>query len=113
MLAPCSMEPIAPYTYTVYTHPDGGAIDGDSGLNEAKVTETFNPPLTCGQHTGDGGLNMNGQFADHISSGCSSSALTCSNTTTQSIGVAGAQVRTNSLVWSSSGVSYTSNGPTK
>ncbi len=101
------------YTYTVYTHPGTGqAVDGTMGLTNAAVTESFSPAPSCGQHTGDGGLNANGQFTDDVTY-CSSSPLTCSETSTQTLAVAGFQVRTNTITWSSHGISYTSNGPTQ
>jgi hypothetical protein len=101
------------YVYTIYTHPDGQPVSPDEGLDGTAATETFSPALTCGQNTGDGELNASGQFSDHLSSVCSSTPLTCSDPTTQALSVAGFTVRTNALVWSSTGVAYTSNGPTQ
>ncbi len=101
------------YTYTVYTHPDKTAIDGSSGLDGTPVTEGFNPALQCDTITGNGSINADGQFTDHVSSGCSSAPLTCTQTTTQSLSVAGIQVRTNTLTSTSTGVTYTSDGPTQ
>jgi hypothetical protein len=99
------------YTYTVYTHPDKTAVDGNSGLSGTPVTEAFNPAIGCGTVTGGGSLNTNGQFTDHVASICSSTPLTCSLTTTQTLSVAGYQVRQNQLVFSTTGVSYTNKGP--
>jgi hypothetical protein len=100
------------YTYTVYTHPDGQAA-GNGNISGTAVTESFSPGLTCGQHTGDGALDANGEFTDLVASACSANqaALTCRDSTTQTLSVGGFQVRTNKLVWSSSGIAYTSNGP--
>ena len=101
------------YTYTVFTHPDGGALDSDSHLSGTKTTETFSPALVCGQSTASGSLDVNGVFTDHVSSLCSSKPLSCSNQSVQTLSVAGYPVRKNSLSWASSGVTYTSNGPTQ
>jgi hypothetical protein len=99
------------YTYTVFTHPDGAAVDGNSNLGGTAAKETFSVPPPCGTITGDASLDSNGQFRDHVSSLCSTTPLTCSGTTTQTFKVGGFQVRTNTLTWSSTGVTYTNNGP--
>jgi hypothetical protein len=101
------------YTYTIYTHPDHEAVAADDGLDGTPVTESFNPTVECGTVTGNGSINANGQFTDLVASGCSSSPLTCSFTTTQSLAIAGYQVRTNKLAFSADGVTYTNNGPTQ
>lgn len=98
------------YVYTVYTRPDHAAVTGDDAEG-AVVTENFNPPLTCVTGTGNGTLGVNGQFSDTVSSACSSKPLTCSQTSTQTLGVAGYLVRTNTLQWTSTGVTYTNGGP--
>ncbi len=100
------------YTYTVYTEPDKTAVDAASGIDGTPVNEGFNPPLTCSTFTGNGGIK-NGQFIDHVSSLCSSKPLTCTQTSTQSLSVSTYPVRTNTLTWTSTGVTYTSNGPTQ
>jgi hypothetical protein len=99
------------YIYTVYTHPDKTAVQANDALTNTPVNEGFNPALTCKTVTGSGALNANGQFTDHVASACSSSPLTCTQTSTQTINVAGYPVRTNTLQWTSTGVTYTSNGP--
>ena len=99
------------YIYTVYTHPDGTAVVSGDDLDGTPVTESFNPSLTCSTITGSGSLNANGQFTDSISSVCSSAPLTCSQTSSQGLSVAGYLVRTNTLQWTSTGVTYTNNGP--
>jgi hypothetical protein len=100
------------YVYTVYTHPDGASIN--PGIAEgAPVTENFNPTLTCQTITGNGSLNANAQIIDNISSGCSNAPLTCTQTSSQTISITGYLVRTNTLQWTSIGVSYTNNGPTQ
>jgi hypothetical protein len=99
------------YIYTVYTHPDRTAVEANSGLSGTPVTESFNPSVQCGAVTSPGALDANGLLADHIASGCSTSPLTCTWSTTQAIKVAGYQVRTNTLNFTSSGVVYTNNGP--
>jgi len=101
------------YTYTIYTHPDREAVDSNSGLSGTPVTEGFNPALTCETKTGNGSLDDNGEFSDQIASLCSSAPLTCTQTSTQTISVAGYLVRTNTLQWTSTGVKYTSDGPTQ
>jgi hypothetical protein len=101
------------YTYTVYTHPDHAAVLPTDGVDGTAVTESFNPSLTCETITGKGSLNANAQIIDNISSGCSSAPLTCTQTSTQTVSVAGYQVRTNTLEWTSVGVTYTSDGPTQ
>jgi hypothetical protein len=101
------------YIYTVYTHPDKTAVDINSGLAGTLVIEGFNPsPVPCGTHTGDGALNGNGQFIDHVAY-CGTNPLTCSGTTAQSISVGGYGVRNNTLTFSSNGVSAQNNGPTQ
>lgn len=100
------------YTYTVFTHPDKTAVDSSNNL-QGTLTSENTPGLTCGQVTGSGSLNANGQFTDHVSSLCSNQALTCADKTTQSLSVAGESVRSNGLQWTSSGVTYTNEGPTQ
>ena len=100
------------YVYNVYTHPDRQPIAPGIAQGTA-VTESFNPALTCQTITGNGSLNGNAQIIDQISSGCSNTPLTCSQTSTQSISVAGYPVRSNKLQWTSTGVTYTNNGPTQ
>jgi len=77
------------YVYTVYTHPDKQAVVSSDGLEGTVVEETFNPALTCATITGNGGIQPGGEINDNISSGCSSAPLTCTQTSTQSISVAG------------------------
>lgn len=101
------------YVYTVYTHPDKTAVVRSDGLVGTAVGETFNPAPMCTNITGNGGLQPSGQILDHLASGCSSAPLTCTQTSTQSLSVAGYSVRTNTLQWTSNGVIYTSNGPTQ
>jgi hypothetical protein len=101
------------YTYTVYTHPDHAAVLPGDNLQGTAASENFNPTLVCQTIQGNGNLNANGQLIDHISSGCSNSPLTCTQTSTQTIGVAGYLVRTNTLQWTSSQVAYTNGGPTQ
>lgn len=101
-------------TYTPYTHPDKAAVQPNIDLNGTAVTEGFSPPtISCGNHTGNGGLNFNSQFVDRLTY-CSSQPLPpCSSTNTQTIGVGGYQVRTNSLTIANTGLTYTSQGPTQ
>jgi hypothetical protein len=98
------------YIYTVYTHPDGTAINADSGLSGTPVSETFDQTPMCLTHTGDGAINPNGQFTDYVAY-CGNNPLTCSETRTQTLRVAGVTVRTNTLQTGSNGVTYTNNGP--
>jgi hypothetical protein len=98
-------------TYTTYTHPDSQAVGGE--ISGTPVKESFNPPPPCPDTvTADGALDLNGQFVDHVVN-CSNQPLTCSGTSTQVLAVAGYQVRTNTVTWSSTGVSITNNGPTQ
>jgi hypothetical protein len=101
------------YTYTVYTHPDHTALLPTDGLSNTAVTESFSPPLTCETGIGNKYLNTNAQFGDNITSICSSAPLTCVQTSTQTLSVAGYPVRTNTLQWTSTAVTYTSQGPTQ
>ena len=102
------------YVYTVHTHPDGGAIDGSIGdWSGTPATENFNPALTCATFIGNGALDSNGQLNNHVASACSSQPLTCNQTSTQTIGITGITVRTNTLQWSSTGVSLTNPQPTQ
>jgi hypothetical protein len=101
------------YVYSVYTHPDHAVVLSTDGISGTAVHESFNPSLSCETITGNGYLNANAQFIDNISSGCSSTPLTCTQTTTQTLSVAGYAVRTNTLQWTSAGVTYTSHGPTQ
>ena len=101
------------YVYTLYTHPDGNAVLSTDGISGTAVAESFNPTLTCETITANGSLNANAQFDDDITSICSSKPLTCTQTSTQTISVAGYPVRTNKLQWTSKGVTYTSNCPTQ
>jgi hypothetical protein len=99
------------YVYNVYTHPDGKVVLASDGLPNVPVTESFSPAISCGTDTGNTILS-GAQFTDGIAQ-CSNKPLTCSQTVTQTISVAGFQVRTNTLTFSSSGVTYASNGPTQ
>jgi len=83
------------------------------GVTGTAAVENFNPPLQCTNTVGNGALNSNAQIVDNVGSGCSSQPLTCTQTTTQSINVAGYQVRSNTLQWTSTGVTYTPGGPTQ
>jgi hypothetical protein len=97
--------------YTVYTHPDKQAVGSE--ISGVPVTEAFNPnPIPCGGVTGNGALDMNGQFTDHAVN-CSSMPLTCSGTATQTIAVAGYTVRTNTVTLSSTGDTIQSDGPSQ
>jgi hypothetical protein len=100
------------YVYTVYTHPDWQPI-APQIAEGAAVVEGFNPTLTCNTITANGSLNANSQIVDDVSSGCSTAPLTCTQTSTQTISVAGYSVRTNTLQWTTNGVTYTNNGPTQ
>jgi hypothetical protein len=102
------------YVYTVYTHPDGTALNpADDALSGTYAPESFNPSVSsCGVTTGPGALDQNLQIQDHILY-CSNSPLPCSITSTQTISVGGFQVRNNTLTFTSTGVTYTSNGPTQ
>ena len=100
------------YVYTMFTHPDHAAVGGGDAQGAA-VTETFTPQLTCATITGNGSLNSNSQVSDHVTSACSNAPLTCTQTSTQTISVAGYVVRRNTLQWTGTGVNYTNNGPTQ
>ena len=98
------------YVYSVYTHPDGQPITG--GIAQGTpVTESFSPALTCETGIGNTTLGPNSGFTDNITSLCSSKPLTCTQKSTQTLSVDGYTVRTNTLQWTSTGVSYTNNGP--
>jgi hypothetical protein len=100
------------YTYTPYTHPDKTAAQAGIGLSGTAVTESFNPQPPAGTVTGSGALDPNSQFTDRISY-CSSSPLTISTTITQTLSIEAYQVRQNTLKYSSTGITYTSLGPTQ
>lgn len=100
------------YTYTPYTHPDKTSVQAGIGLSDTAVTESFNPSPPPGAKTGNGALDQNSQFTDTIAY-CSTSPLTGSTTVTQTLWIEGYQVRQNSLKYSSTGVTYTSLGPTQ
>jgi hypothetical protein len=100
------------YTYTPYTHPDKAAVQAGIGLTNTPVTESFNlqpPPNTV---IGGGALDANSQFSDRLVY-CSTSPLTISTSVTQTLSIAGYQVRQNQLTYSSSGVALTNQGPTQ
>ncbi len=98
-------------TYTIYTHPDKGAVGPEgSGI---PATEVFDPsPVPCGAVTGNGALDMNGLLTDHARD-CFSTPITCIGTATQTISIATYQVRTNALTFSTAGDTITSKGPTQ
>lgn len=102
------------YVYTVYTHPDHTSLNAaDDLLHGTPATEAFDPdPTSCGVTTGPGALDTNDQFTDQLVY-CSNNLLPCSMTTTQTLSVGGFQVRTNTFVMTSTGFTYTSNGPTQ
>jgi hypothetical protein len=100
------------YTYTPFTHPDKTAVQSDLGLDGTPVNESFAPQPPAGTVTGSGALNMNNQFTDTLAY-CSTSPLPSSPTVTQTLSIAGYQVRENSLAFSGSGVQLTSRGPTQ
>lgn len=100
--------------YTPYTHPDKAAAPPNINLDGTGVTETFSPTtIACGGITGDGALDANSQFSDHIAV-CSTQPIpACSSTNSQVLKVAGYTVRTNSLTITNTGLTYTSQGPTQ
>lgn len=99
------------YVYTVNTHPDNQPLT--PGIAQGTpATESFNPVLTCGPITGNTTLSVNSQITDNVTY-CSTAPLTCSETSTQTISVGGYAIRTNTLQWGSSGVTYTNDGPTQ
>jgi hypothetical protein len=102
------------YVYTTYTHPDKAVVPAGVGLTNTLVTENFNPTtIACGNQPGNGSLDANSLFSDTIEV-CSTSPLpACSSTNTQTISIAGYQVRTNSLTIANTGLTYTSQGPTQ
>jgi len=100
------------YTYTPYTHPDKIAVQSELGLSGTVVTESFSPQPPTGAVIGSGALNANDQFSDTIAY-CSTSALSSLPTVTQTLFIEGYQVRQNTLQFLSTGVTYTSLGPTK
>jgi hypothetical protein len=100
------------YLYTPYTHPDKTAVQTGIGLSGTPATESFNPQPPSGAQTGSGALDGNSQFTDRISY-CSTAPLTITSTITQTLAIEGFTVRTNTLNFSSSGVTYTSQGPTQ
>jgi hypothetical protein len=100
------------YQYTVYTHPDNAALDANSGPTGTPVSETFDQTPQCLSHTGDTILDDNAQFSDSLIY-CGNVPLTCTETRTQTLKIAGVTVRTNNLKADSNGVTYTSNGPTQ
>jgi hypothetical protein len=100
------------YTYTPYTHPDKTAVQGGNNLSGTAVTESFNPQPPAGTVTGSGALNTDAQFTDTLEY-CSNSPLTISTTVTQTLSIEGYQVRQNTLKYSSTGITYTSLGPTQ
>jgi hypothetical protein len=102
------------YVYTPYTHPDGVVVPGGGLLTGTATTENFNPTtIACGNQPGPGALDANSQFGDTIEL-CSTQPIpTCSSTNTQTLSIAGYQVRTNSLTIANTGLTYTSEGATK
>jgi urate oxidase len=102
---------IRAYVYSVFTHPDGTAIVPTDSLSNAAVDESFNVTPACAKF-GNAIINTNAEFVDNVAS-CASKPLTCSQTLIQTLKVAGYVVRTNQLVFSSSGVGYTNEGPTQ
>jgi hypothetical protein len=104
------------YVYTPYTHPDDTAILPSDGISGTGVTETVTPQTggtvcTNYQETGGGSINNNAQFQDFVSL-CSNSPLpACDKKYTQALSVAGYPVRTNTLEFKNTGLTYTSQGP--
>jgi hypothetical protein len=104
---------IRQYVYTVYTHPDLKPVLSSDNLEGTAVTESFSPSLQCNTVMANGSLDANADITDTVSSLCSNTPLTCTQTSTQTIKVAGYAVRTNTLQWTSNGVNYTNDGPTQ
>jgi len=106
------------YVYTPYTHPDHVAVSPTDGISGTGVTEVVTPQsggtvCTNYQETGGGAINSNAQFQDFVSL-CSNSPIpTCDKKYTQTLSVAGYQVRTNTLEFRSTSFTYTSQGPTQ
>ena len=102
------------YFYTPYTHPDGLVVPGEGLLTGTATGEVFNPTtISCGNKPGNSSLDANSQFQDNIEL-CSTQPLpVCSSTNTQTLSIAGYTVRTNSLTIANTGLTYTSEGPTK
>jgi len=99
------------YVYTVFTHPDKTAIDSTNSLQGTPVAESFDHTPKCAQ-TGNGNIDPNGQFSDNIVD-CGNTPLTCSDTVTQTLSIAGVGVRKNTLQAGSNGITYTNDGPTQ
>jgi hypothetical protein len=55
--------------------------------------EPVSGSITCGQHTGGGALDANGEFTDLVASACSANqaVLTCRDSTAQTLNVGGIQ----------------------
>ncbi len=101
-------------TYTPYTHPDGIAVPYGIFVDYPIVTETFSPTqITCNNITGNGSLNTNSQFVDHISYCCNNKPPVCSSTNTQTIKIAGQTIHTNTLTITDKSLTYSSQGPTQ
>lgn len=82
------------------------------GLTNTPVTESFNPQPPPNTVIGGGALDANSQFSDRLVY-CSTSPLTISTSVTQTLSIAGYQVRQNQLTYSGSGVTLTNQGPTQ
>ena len=89
--------------------PGTGSVTAVSSQSSDTFAPFAGPPPGTTVTTTD--LDVNGQFQDNIIN-CSNKPITgCNLTTIPSISVGGLSVRNNQLVWSSTGVAYTSKGP--
>lgn len=71
--------------------------------------------VTCTNYeeTGGGSINSNAQFQDFVSL-CSNAPIpACDKKYTQTLSVAGYEVRTNTLEFTNAGLNYTNQGPTQ
>jgi len=102
------------FFYTPYTHPDGAVVPGEGLLTGTATSEAFNPTtISCKNAPGNSALDANSQFQDNLEL-CSTAPIpACSSTNTQTLSIAGYTVRTNSLTIANTGLTYTSEGPTK
>jgi hypothetical protein len=99
-------------SYYVYANPGGQKVTTGQGVSTYENVSLVSANVPFRPNYAQGSLNANSQVLDTL--GLTNSVALPSNLSiveTQAIGVGGIYVRTNTLTYTASGVTVTSNGP--
>src|SRR6202451_3738780 len=100
-------------TYNVFANPGGVQVTTGSGISTYENVTQISSNTSAVPIIGQGGLNANSQLIDNPIKLLSTTPLPpgLSIIDSQTLGVGGIYVRTNTLTYSAAGVTVTSNGP--